>query len=274
MRCYFGLAVVAVVLSFSAEAWAGLEGDAIVVSERFPTSDFVRSSEATLVAVGDEDAVVFPSQNPTTINVDPDLITLTFGCGFNLCNRNTSSAEYNGFAISDLDWSEPPGPPIGFEIESSLYFDPVRVELRPDEILIDAIYTAWSDQDFVRIRLIYAPQVGIDIVPRNSRNRVFNRGRTPVAILASTEIDISKINPVTLRFGPGEALASRGSWRKIQYQLFIRDVNRDGLDDLTVWFRTRDAEIPPTATEACLTGELDGTPFLACDSVEPRRPPS
>jgi len=270
MRCLYPVTLFLVFLSFSLEAQAGLEGDAVIVSERFPTVGEIQNPEAVLVEAGDADAVTMPGQNATTINVDPDAIILTFGCDSNVCNRITNGAEFNGFAVADLDWTDSPGPAIGFEIESSLFFDPKRIQLGPDEILIDAIFSVWHDQDFVRIQFLFPPPVSIDIDPKRSHNRITNRGSISVAVLGSAEIDVSKINPFSLRFGPGEAIGAKSTRKQDKYKLTVKDVNRDDFDDLTVSFSAKEAAIPSDATEACLSGTFDGTAFVACDAVEPK----
>jgi hypothetical protein len=268
MRCLYPIALILVISLFGLEAKAGLEGDAVIVSERFRTVDEIQNPVAVLVETGDADAVTMPGQNATTINVDPDAITLTFGCDFNICNRTTTSAEFNGFAVADLDWTDSPGPAIGFEIESSLFFDPKRVQLGSDEILIDAIFSVWQDQDFVRIQFLFPPPVSIDIDPKRPRNLITNRGSISVAVLGSAEIDVSKLNPFSLRFGPGEAIGAKSTRKQDKYNLVVRDVNRDDFDDLTLSFKAKEAAIPTDATEACLSGTFDGTAFVACDAVE------
>jgi len=271
MRFIYPVPLFLVFLLFGLEAQAGLEGDAVVVSQRFRTVDEIRDPVAVLVELGDADAVTFPGQNATTINVDPDAITLTFECDFPVCDRITTSAEFNGFAVADLDWTDSPGPPIGFEVESSSYFDPKRIQFESDEILINALFSVWEDGDFVRIQFLYPPPVTIDIEPRRPHKPIPNRGQISVAVLGSAEIDVSKVNPFSLRFGPGEAIGAQSTQKQDRYKLVVRDINRDDYDDLTLSFRAKEAAIPPDATEACLSGELDGVGFVACGAVEPRR---
>ena len=270
MRFLYPVTLFLVFLLFGLEAQAGLEGDAVVVSQRFRTVDEIRDPVAVLVELGDADAVTFPGQNATTINVDPDAITLTFECDSPVCNRITPSAEFNGFAVADLDFSDPPGPPIGFEVESSLFFDPKRIQFESDDILINALFSVWEDGDFVHIQFLYPPPVTIDIEPQRSRNLITSKGWISVAVLGSAEIDVSKLNPFSLRFGPGEAIGAQSTRKQDKYKLVVKDVNRDDYDDLTLSFRAKEAAIPSDATEACLSGELDGVGFVACDAVESR----
>ncbi len=44
-------------------------------------------------------------------------------------------------------------------------------------------------------------------------------------------------------------------------------MNGDGFVDHVGNYRTRETGIVAGDTEACLSGDADGSPFLACDSV-------
>jgi len=47
-----------------------------------------------------------------------------------------------------------------------------------------------------------------------------------------------------------------------------QDVNRDGLLDMVLHFRTKDLNLTLEDTEACLTGAtLEGQQFIGCDDV-------
>jgi hypothetical protein len=268
MRHGTKLILMLLVLMVGFEAEAGLEGDEIVVSERFPTAGDVRNPQTTVVEVGSGDAVTTPGQNATTIDVDPDAITLTLGCDFTVCNRITTSATFNGLALSDLDWSAPPGPPLAIEVESTGYFDPARVELRSGEILIDLIFTAWRDGDTVRIVPIYSPPVVIDVAPVGLSDRVSEAGRISVSILGSADVAVSEIDLASLRFGPGEAGLAVPDRSTQTLHAKLGDVNRDDEPDLAVSFSAADAALARDATEACLRGRLGARPFLACDRLE------
>lgn len=270
MRITTRLAGVLLCLLPGPGAQAGLGGDAIVVSERFPDAADVRNPQALVVEAGGADAVVFGGQNATTVDVDPDAITLTLACGFPACNRITTSAAFSGFGLSDLDWSLPPGPPVGFEIESSGYFDPARVRRAGDQLLIDLLFHVWRDGDFIRIVPIFPPAVAIDVVPGTSRNLVTPGRPVSVAVLGSPEVDVRTIDPFSLRFGPGEATIAWSIASLLVHRFDVVDVDRDGHDDLVAQFSAAEAAIPPDATEACLSGEIDGRPYTACDSVEVR----
>jgi len=80
-----------------------------------------------------------------------------------------------------------------------------------------------------------------------------------VVIMGSNTLDVDQIDPLSLRFGPGEALPVD---RK------IADSNADGQADLVLRFRASDTGVRPTQLTACLTGlRLDRVPFEGCDML-------
>jgi len=248
-------------------AEAGLDGDVVTVDRRFLDRDTVFFSYDVVVEQGGGDAIVFPGQNAPRIDVDPDAITLTLGCDFPLCNTGFTNQSFNGFALTGLDWSTPPGPPVGLEVESSFFFDPARVELVEGAIFIDVLRTMWTDGSTVRIEPIYAPQVEIDVQPGFRGASIRRHGRVPVAVLGSPEIDVSELDPFSLRFGPGEAEPVWRFWWAVHYYFSRVDADHDGDEDLLFYFDAQDARIPAGASEVCLTGTLGGLPFEACEGI-------
>jgi hypothetical protein len=105
--------------------------------------------------------------------------------------------------------------------------------------------------------------VAIDVKPGEGAAAInpFSRGVIPVAILGSDEVDVAGVDVASLRFGPAGAPPAH---RK---RGVVADVNGDGVLDLLVHFRTEDSGIAIGDGEACLAGELDGTPFEGCDAV-------
>jgi hypothetical protein len=263
------LALILLVVGTGLQARAGVDGDLVVVEQHNPTLGNVIRSQS--VVAGSGVSLVFGSQNATTIDVDADLITISLGCDFSACNRITGSV-FNGFVLTGLDWSTPPGPPVDLVVESGgRFFDPARVELLPGRIEINLWRDVWNDGQQIRIHPVYAPQVGIDVIPDSDRN-VIPRGqrRIPVALLGSPELDVTEVDPFSLRFGPGEAHAKWRFFRVLVWWFAETDVNRDGYADLTFAFDAGEAAIAPGADEACLSGEIGGLPFLACDAVDAR----
>jgi hypothetical protein len=101
----------------------------------------------------------------------------------------------------------------------------------------------------------------IDIKPGSFPNSINpnNKGVIPVAILTTDDFDAATLDPVTVRFGPDEALP-------VHYAL--EDVDDDGDDDMILHFRTQDTGIGAGDTEATLTGKtIDGAYIIGTDSV-------
>lgn len=114
---------------------------------------------------------------------------------------------------------------------------------------------------------LHRDDVAIDILPRRSDN-VIREGRwlpLPLAVLGSESLDVRDVQPDDLAFGPGGAGPLRNLGRR-------RDVDRDGWEDLLLYFDVEDSGLEPGLLEACLSGEIEGVAFRACDAlrVDPR----
>jgi sugar lactone lactonase YvrE len=122
--------------------------------------------------------------------------------------------------------------------------------------------------DFSRQRELVAT-VSVDLKPGDGENSVNpkSRGKVPVAILGSAAFDVTRIDPVTVRFGVTgtEAAATQTS---------VADVNGDGRLDMVFHFPTQMLGIPPTMPGGSLlplklTGQtLDGQAIAGEDVAQ------
>jgi hypothetical protein len=110
-------------------------------------------------------------------------------------------------------------------------------------------------------------RVAIDVKPGNEQNVLnpFAQGRIRVAVLGSDQVDVAGVDPASLRFGPSGARPEQKNARKDGGS--VDDVNDDGFPDLVSPYRIEETGIAIGDSEACLSGELDGKPFEACDRV-------
>jgi hypothetical protein len=119
-------------------------------------------------------------------------------------------------------------------------------------------------------------QVDIDIKPGSYPNcfNINGSGVIPVAILGSSDFDVTNINPATLLFN-GSSVQVRG--KKEKTMCHYEDVSGDftypegapdGLLDLVCQFEDDPSQWLPGQAEATVIGELtDGTPIEGTDSV-------
>jgi 6-phosphogluconolactonase (cycloisomerase 2 family) len=109
-------------------------------------------------------------------------------------------------------------------------------------------------------------EVEIDIKPGGDVNPINRNSRQiPLAILGSNDFDVTDVDLATMAFGPG------GATERHKAGGHFEDVNGDRRLDLVGHFGTEDADIPPDATEACVSGRtLGGARFVGCDSVRPK----
>ena len=105
--------------------------------------------------------------------------------------------------------------------------------------------------------------LAIDVEPFLPRNVVLLAGQRPirVALLGSESVDASKVDLAGLRFGPAGA-------HPRERRAPLLDVNRDGFRDALLTFDLSATGIALGDTEACLTGQLEGDAFRACDEIE------
>lgn len=101
--------------------------------------------------------------------------------------------------------------------------------------------------------------VEVDVKPGSYPNSINlkSKGKTPVAILTSSEFNASQVNPSTIVF----AGATPVKWS-------VSDVNKDGAKDLLLHFSTQELDLVDGDTEATLTGwTMDRIPISGKDSV-------
>ncbi len=112
-------------------------------------------------------------------------------------------------------------------------------------------------------------EVTIDVAPGDDHNLIVPAPRLPllVAILGSRSVDVHDVDVTTLAFGPDGAEPVLDLTHPFIYRLALRDVNDDGATDLLALFLYGETGIPLGESEACLTGEIAGTPFEGCDTV-------
>ena len=104
--------------------------------------------------------------------------------------------------------------------------------------------------------------VAIDVKPGNPDNVVnpHSRGYLQVAILGSASFDVHSVDLETLRFGPREAPARRGSK--------FRDVDADGDVDLVARSRLRAVGLMHGVESFCLSWQTwDATAYQGCDAI-------
>jgi hypothetical protein len=121
--------------------------------------------------------------------------------------------------------------------------------------------------------------VDIDIKPGSYPNSINlgENGLLPVAILGSSTLDVTQINPATINIG-GVSLASRGSAKAPKLAFSLEDVagpggtGPDGYLDLVAFFSVQllvtEGILSPSTTGLTLTASLtDGTPIQGIDTV-------
>jgi hypothetical protein len=95
----------------------------------------------------------------------------------------------------------------------------------------------------------------------------YDRGVVPVAIFGNEELDVTEIDPRSLRFGPIEAPCAHDLTDALDFNEHLEDMNLDGYMDLMTHYRVQETGIECGDTEATLTGRLlDGLFFEDTDT--------
>ncbi len=111
--------------------------------------------------------------------------------------------------------------------------------------------------------------IGIDIKPGGLPNSInpSSNGVIPVAILGTSSVDVSVIDPTTLKFRASEddPLISPNV-----IGFGFEDVNDDGFIDLVAHFRTQTTGIKCDTTQGQLDGNIfAGSSIIGFDSINP-----
>jgi hypothetical protein len=108
--------------------------------------------------------------------------------------------------------------------------------------------------------------VKIDIQPGTTPNVINSnsRGTVPVAIFSTSTLDLTLVDPATIRFS-GAPVASN---KQRKFQISIADVNGDGLSDIIVHFETEGMLLGTSDGQGVVEGKTaDGRTFRGTDSV-------
>ena len=136
-------------------------------------------------------------------------------------------------------------------------------DIRPDiNNLGTIVWLSNNRKTIVGMYSVSETKVVIDINPQKYPNIINLKagGFVSVAVLTTGEIDALQLDPGSVKFGPDEVLATR-------YR--VKDVDRDGDEDLVMYFRIQQAGIDCSNTEATLLGELyDGTQVVGTDYIK------
>lgn len=106
--------------------------------------------------------------------------------------------------------------------------------------------------------------VGLDVKPGSDDNPINlrARGRTPIALLGSADLDVRTIALETFLAGPGEApLTGSPSFE---------DVDGDGHADLVGHVETQTLGLTEGDTEVCVDAEAAGGAVRGCDAIQTR----
>ena len=111
--------------------------------------------------------------------------------------------------------------------------------------------------------LIVIKKVTIDIKPSNNENTINlkSNGVIPVAIISTDTFDVTKVDPLSIQFGDGQAKETHDKGH-------FEDINGDGKTDLMLHFATNESGIKSGDNQACLVGKtLDGINIEGCDAI-------
>lgn len=124
-----------------------------------------------------------------------------------------------------------------------------------------------TNMDYVTVKYSQELTVTIDIKPGSFPNSINTKaqGVIPVAILSTSGFDATTVNPLSVRFGPGDASEVHGMGH-------IEDVDGDGVMDLLLHFDLQKSGIRDGDSMASLTGQtFSGRNIRGSDSITTAR---
>lgn len=127
--------------------------------------------------------------------------------------------------------------------------------------MTDAYFASYSSTSSQPIFI--QRKVQIDIKPGETPNPIHlgNTSIVPVAILTTATFDATKVDPLSVGFGPKGA-------REIHKAGHIEDINSDGKLDMLLHFNVAQTGITSGSTQACLTGKItSGLNIIGCDAI-------
>ena len=140
--------------------------------------------------------------------------------------------------------------------QADIYSNPLAIFFRTFNG-ISGVSTAFSAS-------VFSLQVAIDVKPDSFPNLINPRseGVIAVAILTTNDFDATTVDPLSVKFGPNEAVAALNTGH-------TEDVNGDGRLDLVLHFKIPDTGIACGNTVVILTGTtLNGQLFSGADSIQ------
>ncbi|MFC2084083.1 hypothetical protein ACFLS9_03420 [Bacteroidota bacterium] len=122
-----------------------------------------------------------------------------------------------------------------------------------------------EESDYNELGCFYKSEFGvmIDIKPGSDPNSINlkKKGLIPVAILTVNGFNATTVDPLSVKFGPGETTEVHGKGH-------IEDVDDDGDMDLLLHFHTQKCGLSKDNNSACIKGlTFDGTTINGCDAV-------
>lgn len=182
--------------------------------------------------------------------------------GIELWPRNNVGAQVKWSLVSDLDQFvvKSGGKEVKAWYAVAQFIDSFDGGTVPDRY--DDVYTDGSSNNPIGppLRRVWDMAVAVDIKPGSDPNSInpSDQGLLPVAVLGSSSLNVSGINPETIALG-GIATATRGKVQEIAYS--IENVNGDEYMDLVAFFRVQDLVASEALTESTNQLTLTATLF-------------